>query len=162
MRNFVVVVCFFFVCVTLSAAQGKISSQWKCDSPSETHNFAVPDGESHSYSIAQGKCTAEKGSMDGVKEQEGTYTEFGDMTGTTLQNHGVFVVSLASGDKVFYHYHGTQSFKDGKMETASNKWTLAGGTGKDKAVKGEGSCKGKGSADGSSTWDCMGTYSGAK
>jgi hypothetical protein len=151
------------LCITLSVAQEKISSEWKCDAkPAEQHSIAVPDREGHSYSIAQGKCTAEKGSMGDAKEQEGTFTEFGDMTSSGVLNHGVFVDTLASGDKVFYHYHGTQSWKDGKMESANNKWALGGGTGKFKAVKGEGGCKGKGNADGSSTWNCEGTYSVAK
>ena len=161
MRNWVFVVCLLFLCVNLSAAQGKISSQWKCDQPSDQHSIAVPDGEGHTYAISQGKCTSEKGSMGDVKEQEGTYSEFGDMNSSANQNHGVFVVTLASGDKVFYQYHGSQSLKDGKMESGTDKWTLAGGTGKYKTVKGEGSCKGKGNAS-TSTWDCEGSYSGAK
>ena len=161
MRN-VLVVCLLLLCVTLSAAQGKISSQWKCNQPSDQHSIAVPDGENHNYALAQGKCTSEKGSMGEVKEQEGTYSEFDDTNTSTNQNHGVFVVTLANGDKVFYRYHGSQSLKDGKMESATNKWTLEGGTGKYKAVKGEGGCKGKGNADGTSTWDCDGSYSGAK
>ena len=162
MRNCVHAACLFFLCATLSAAQGKISSQWKCDKPSEQHAFAVPDSEGHNYSLAQGKCTSEKGSMGDAKEKEGTYTEFGDMTGNANQNHGVFVVTVADGDKVFYRYHGTQLMKDSNLESATNKWTLAGGTGKYKAVKGEGGCKGKGNADGSSTWECEGSYTGVK
>jgi hypothetical protein len=163
MRNFVLVVCLLVLCIALSAAQDKISSQWKCDGkPTDQHSIAVPDSEGHSYSIAQGTCTAENGSMGDAKEQQGTYTEFGDITSTSLQNHGVFVDTVAGGDKVFYHYHGTQSVKDGKMESGSNKWTLAGGTGKFKGVKGEGGCKGKANPDGSSTWNCTGTYTMAK
>lgn len=162
MRNCVLVVCLLFLCATLSAAQGKIASQWKCDKPSEQHSFAVPDGEAHNYGIGQGKCTSEKGSMGDAKEQEGTYTEFGEMASSANQNHGVFVVTLANGEKVFYRYHGTQSLKDGKMESGTNKWTIAGGTGKYKAVKGEGGCKGKGNGDGTSSWVCEGNYSGAK
>jgi hypothetical protein len=162
MRNCVFVVCWLCLCVTLSAAQGKISSQWKCDQPSQQHSMAVPDGEGHNYGIAQGKCTSEKGSMGDAKEQEGAYTEFGDMTSSANQNHGVFAVTLANGDKVFYRYQGTQSLKDGKMESGSNKWTLAGGTGKYKAVKGAGGCKGKSNADGTTTWSCEGSYSGVK
>lgn len=163
MRKFTVVACSLLLLIAVSAAQEKISSQWKCDAkPADDHNIAVGDHEGHSYHIAQGKCTAEKGSMGDVKEQEGTYTEFGDITSSAVQNHGVFVDALAGGDKVFYHYHGTQSFKDGKMETGTNKWTLGGGTGKFKDVKGEGLCKGKGNPDGSSTWNCDGTYTAAK
>lgn len=67
----VFVVCLLFLLVTLSASQGKISSQWKCDKPSDQHSIAVPDSESHNYAIAQGKCTSEKGSMGDAKEQEG-------------------------------------------------------------------------------------------
>jgi hypothetical protein len=163
MRNCVVVVCLLILGITLSLAQEKISSQWKCDGkPPDQHSIAIPDHEGRSYSIAQGKCASEKGSMGGAREQEGTYTEFADITGNAVENHGVFVVTLAGGDKVFYHYHGTQTFKDGKFESGNNKWTIAGGTGKFKAVKGEGGCKGKGTADGSSAWTCDGTYSTAK
>jgi hypothetical protein len=50
----------------------------------------------------------------------------------------VFVVTLANGDKVFYRYNGTQSLKQGIVESDTNTWTLAGGTGRYKAVKGEG------------------------
>lgn len=162
MRNCSLVVCSVLLCISLSAAQGKISSQWKCDKPSEQHNFAVPDGEGHNYALAQGKCSSEKGSMGETKEQEGTYTEFGDVTSSTNHNHGVFVVTLAGGDKVFYRYHGTQSMKDGSVTSATNAWTIAGGTGKYKSVKGQGSCKGKGNGDGTSTWECNGSYSGSK
>jgi hypothetical protein len=160
--NCVLVVCLLFLFVTLSAAQGKISSQWKCDLPSDQHSIAVPDSENHNYAVAQGKCTSEKGSMGDVKEQEGAYSEFGDMTSSTNQNHGLFVVTLADGDKVFYRYHGRQLLKSGKIVSGTNTWTLAGGTGKYKAVKGEGSCKGKGNMDGTSTWNCQGSYSGAQ
>jgi len=165
MRNFVLLVCSLVLCVTLAAAQGKISTEWKCDAkPSEQHSISVPDHEGRSYTIAQGKCTAEKGTIGDVKEQEGTFTEFGDMnmaSGTDL-NHGVFVETLANGDKIFYDYHGSQAWKDGKMVSGMNKWRLAGGTGMYKEAKGEGGCKGTGSPDGSSTWNCEGSYMGAK
>jgi hypothetical protein len=100
--------------------------------------------------------------MGDVKEQEGTWTEFDDIAGSATRNHGVFVVTLASGDKVFYNYHGTQTAKDGKMDAGTNAWTLGSSTGKFKGVKGEGGCKGKGNPDGSSTWNCDGTYSVGK
>ena len=162
MRHWMMVMSFLVLCATLSSAQGKIASEWKCQGPSDQHGIAVPDREGHSYNVSQGKCTSEKGSMGGAKEQEGTYTEFGEMAGNAVQNHGVFVVTLAGGDKVFYHYHGTQIVKEGNLESATNKWTLAGGTGKYKTVKGEGGCTGKGNPDGSSNWKCDGSYSGTK
>ena len=163
MRNWLVVACLLVLCITLSAAQEKILSQWKCDEkPADQHSIAVPDYEGHTYGIAQGKCTAEKGRMGDAKEQEATYTEFDDATSSGLKNHGVFVVTLSSGDKVFYHYHGTQSWKKGTLESGENNWTLAGGTGKFRSVKGEGGCKGTGRPVGYWTWNCEGTYSAAK
>ena len=119
------------------------------------------DQDGHAYHIGQGKCASEKGTMGDVKEQEGMWTEFDDISGSGTRNHGVFEVTLASGDKVFYNYHGTQTTKDGVMD-GTNTWTLGGGTGKFKGVKGEGGCKGKGNPDGSSTWNCDGTYSVGK
>jgi hypothetical protein len=159
MRKLMLVVCSLVLCVNVSAAQ-KIASQWKCDAKAaDEHSINVPDKDGHAYHISQGKCAPEKGAMGDVKEQEGTWTEFDEIAGDSMKNHGVFVVTLASGDKVFYDYHGTQTSKDGKMEAGTNTWTLGGGTGKFKGVKGEGGCKGKGNSDGSSTWNCNGTYS---
>jgi hypothetical protein len=163
MRKLVLVVCSLILCVTIAAAKDKISSQWKCDGkPSDEKSLAVPDQDGHAFHISQGKCTSEKGAMGDAKEQEGAWTQFDDAHGTSVANHGVFVVTLSTGDKVFYDYHGTQIVKDGKIDTASNQWTLSGGTGKFKGVKGSGGCKGSGNADGSSSWTCEGTYANAK
>ena len=77
-----------------------ISSQWKCEAkPVDEHSIAVGDQEGHAYHIGQGKCPSEKGAMGDVKEQEGTYTEFGDVAGNTVANHGVFIVTLATSDR---------------------------------------------------------------
>lgn len=100
--------------------------------------------------------------MGDAKEREGRWTQFDDVTGNAIHDHGIFVVTLATGDKVCYNYHGTQTVKDGKVQSGANRWTLAGGTGKFEGVKGEGGCKGKGNPDGTSTWTCEGTYSMGK
>jgi len=163
MYRLVVVVCSLLLTVSAFAAGDKISSQWKCDAKAgDEHSIAVGDHDGHAYVVNQGKCASEKGAMGDVKEQEGMWTQFLDSTGNKVKNHGIFIVTLVSGDKVFYDYHGTQLVKDGKVESGSNTWTLAGGTGKMAGVKGEGSCKGKGNPDGSSIWNCEGTYSVGK
>jgi hypothetical protein len=163
MRNFMLVVCSLVFWVGASAAKDKISSQWHCNAkPAVDHSIEVGDHDGHTYHLVQGSCISEKGSMGDAKEQEGSYTEFDDITPGAVKNHGTFVVTLASGDKVFYDYHGTQTLKDSKVEAGSNTWTLAGGSGKFETVKGEGGCKGKGNPDGSSLWNCDGTYSTGK
>lgn len=163
MRKLSLVVCSLVLCIAASAAKDKISSQWKCDAKgSDEHSINVGDQPGHAYHISQGKCASEKGSMGDVKEQEGTWTEFDDVSPNGYSNHGLFIVTLASGDKVNYNYHGSATTKDGKMDSASNTWTINGGTGKFAGAKGEGGCKGNGNPDGSSTWNCDGTYSAGK
>jgi hypothetical protein len=163
MRKLVLVACSVVLWVTASAAKDKIASQWKCDAKAAMeHSIDVGDQAGHAYYIGQGKCTSDKGAMGDVKEQEGTWTQFNDVNSGGYANHGIFIVTLASGDKVNYNYHGTATMKDGKMDSGSNTWTINGGTGKFKDVKGAGGCKGKGNPDGSSTWNCDGTYSTGK
>jgi hypothetical protein len=161
MRKFVTV-CSVLLFSIMSVGQGKVDSHWKCEAkPAMEHSIEVGDQPGHAYWIGQGKCASVKGAIGDVKEQDGMWTQFNDGSGNTNPMHGVFVVTMANGDKVFYSYHGTANMKDGKMESGTDKWSITGGTGKFKGAKGEGSCKGKGNPDGD-TWDCEGTYAIAK
>src|SRR5207244_1587978 len=64
MRKLVLVVCSLVLCVAVSAAEDKISSQWKCDAKAaDEHSIAVGDQDGHAYHIGQGKCASEKGTM---------------------------------------------------------------------------------------------------
>jgi hypothetical protein len=163
MRKRLLLVCSVGLSFALAVAKDKIASQWKCDAkPTLEHSLDAGDQPGHAYSISQGKCTSEKGAMGDVKEQEGTWTQFNDVAGASVPNHGVFIVTLASGDKVHYNYRGASTMKDGKMESGTNTWSITGGTGKFQNVKGQGGCKGKGNPDGSSTWNCDGSYSVGK
>ena len=150
------IVCLF---AAAAAAQGKIASAWTCDKPSSMNSIPVPDHAGHAYGIDQFHCTATKGEIGGVKDKEGTGTEFMDMTGANAKGHGTFVETLANGDKLNISYTSSATMsKDGKLESASNKWEVTEGTGKFKGVKSSGSCTGKGAGDGSS-WTCTGSYS---
>ena len=102
------------------------------------------------------------GEVAGVKDKEGTGTEFHEVTGDTSSGHGIFVETMASGDHVHYAYTSSVNLTEGMMTTGSNKFEITGGTGKFKAIQGKGGCTGKGNADGSSTWTRTGTYTGAK
>jgi len=48
--------------------------------------------------------------------------------------------------------------KDGVFQTGTNKYQIAGGTGKMKGIKGAGVCKLTGAADGSLDYSCSGEY----
>lgn len=140
-------------------AASKVEATWNCAPPNPVHILPVGDQPDHAYGVQQGKCTASKGELAGEKDKEGASTEFMEARGTAATGRGVFIATMANGDKVNYSYTFTgTSTKDNKFQSGSNKWTMTGGTGKFTGIKGSGTCKGKGNADGSATFDCVGTY----
>jgi len=141
---------------------GKIAATWKCAPPNPMNSIPVGDDPGHAYVIDQGKCTATKGEIEGVKETEGTATEFMEVKGNTGKGHGIFIESFPNGDKITYPYDFTATLVNNVPQGGSNKWTMASGTGKFKGIKGSGSCTGKPNPDGSATYDCTGTYTIAK
>ena len=165
MRKLLLILMATSLAVSPTAAQapasGKSATTWKCTAPSPSNALPVGDAPNHMYVIEQIKCTAVKGEIAGVKQTEGTATEFVDVTGDTSKGQGVFVETLANGDKGFYSYTFTGTSKDKAMVSGSNKWSLTGGTGMLKGGKASGTCTAKGGPDGT-TFDCMGTYTLAK
>lgn len=141
-------------------AQGKtaLTTSWNCKTVEPVHTIPVPGEADHAYSVYQVKCTATKGEIAGVKQKEGIATEFGEAKGNASKGHGTFVETLASGDTATYDFQFTSTMKNKVVESASNTWTIASGTGKLKGIKGSGSCKGKGNADGSLSLECTGSY----
>jgi hypothetical protein len=108
--------------------------------------------------VAQGKCTI-TGSVNGATAKEGNYSEHVDANATQMKNWGVYTVTFDSGDKAFYKYQGMATLKDGAFQTGSNKYEIAGGTGKMQNLHGSGSCKLTGESDGGLSYTCTGTYS---
>ena len=160
MRKFVLVVGLVCLCatVTLAQSEGKVSNGWACSKPDKVNTLEVGDEPGHTYSIVQFKCTSTKGEYAGVKEKEGTATEFYEIKGNQMTGHGVFIETFANGDKATFPYQPSGTLKDGKMQTLGDKWQAAGGTGKFKGLKASGTCTGTGTADGGSTLTCTGTY----
>ena len=161
MRKLVLAVGLMWVCASLAVAQGKgkMDNAWVCAKPAVAHSIQVGDQPGHAYSIDQITCTASKGEIAGVAEKVGTGTEFAEGTGTSSQGHGVFVETMANGDKLHFTYQFTATLKNGQMQSGSNKFQATSGTGKFQGIAASGICTGTGSADGSVTWSCTGTYS---
>ncbi|HYN07231.1 MAG TPA: hypothetical protein VES67_07555 [Vicinamibacterales bacterium] len=139
-------------------AAGKVDVQWKCAAPSPVHAVPVGDVADHAYIVQQVKCTAAKGELAGVKEKDGTGTEFVEATGNNGKGHGIFVATLANGDKVNYTYTFTGVSSNSKLQTGTNKWAATSGSGKFKGITASGTCTAKGAADGGAVFDCVGTY----
>jgi hypothetical protein len=159
MRKPVLVLGLVCLCSPVALAQGKVENGWACGKPAMVNSIEVGDQPNHAYSIDQIKCTSTKGEIAGVKEKEGTGTEFAEITGNSSSGHGVFVETMANGDNIHFTYQIAGAIKNGQMQSGSNKWQATGGTGKFKGINGSGTCTGTGNADGSTTWTCTGTYS---
>lgn len=157
---FVVVLCLPIPTV-VAQGQTTLNTTWKCSVVEPANAVPVAGQANHAYSVYQVKCTASSGQVAGVKEKEGTATEFADIMGNTNKGHGIFVATLENGDTVTYDYQFTSTMNGKVAESASNTWTMTSGTGKAKGIKGTGSCKGKGNADASLSLECTGSYTTA-
>jgi hypothetical protein len=64
-----------------------------------------------------------------------------------------------TGDTSVSKFQGSTKMKDGKPVSESGTWTLTGGTGKLKGIKGKGTYTGTANADGSMSYKVEGEYS---
>jgi len=152
-----------FVCLlslaSSAAGQNKYSGTAQCAKPSAEHKLEIGDRPGHAFSTSQGTCTyTTPSSFAGVQAKESRWTDIEEVSENMSTYRGVNIDVMSNGDKVFARYEGSAAMKNGKLVSAEEKWTLAGGTGKFKALKGTGICKGKGKPDGTSIWECSGEY----
>ena len=105
MRKSVFSICVVCLCASFALAQGKVANEWKCAKPAMQHSIEVGDQPNHAYSISQTKCAATKGEIGGVKEKEGTGTDFFEVTGNNSSGHGVFVETMANWRQAQLHLH---------------------------------------------------------
>jgi hypothetical protein len=157
MKKSVWICAVFAVAVAMASAQTKTTMSGKCAKPDVEQSVPAGDQAGHAFMIAQGKCTAD-GKIGGAMGKEGVFSEHAEATGTHAKNWGVYVETFDNGDKVFYNYQGTQTMKDNMLQTGTNKYQIAGGTGKMKGIKGSGGCKLTGASDGSVDYTCTSEY----
>ena len=159
MRRLLIVVPMFVMSVVAAQAQTPLKVTWKCNAVQPVPaGVPVPGQADRTYTVYQVKCTTDAGEIAGLKQKEGTATEFLDAKPTGGMGHGVFLETLENGDTIAYKYQVSTTTKDKLIQSVSDTWTIASGTGKVKGIKGSGTCKGKGAADGTVTFDCTGDY----
>jgi len=160
MHRFLTVGFVLSLSIPTAAAQAQttLNNAWKCSVVEPVAAVPVTGQADHAYSVYQVKCAAVNGQVAGVKEKEGTATEFAEVMGSSNKGHGIFVETLENGDMITYDYQFTSTMNGKVATSASNTWTMVSGTGKAKGIKGSGSCKGKSDADGSLSLECTGSY----
>jgi len=139
----------------LLTAQTKTTMSGKCTKPDVQQSIPAGNMEGHAFTLAQGKCTV-SGDVNGMAGKTGSYSEHGEVTPTRMRAWGVYTVTFDNGDKIYYEYQAMGSMKNGVLETETNKYQIAGGTGKMKGLKGSGSCNLTGSGDGGADYSCTG------
>jgi len=130
-------------------AQTKLSGSNVCGKPDPSHLLPAGDRPDHSLGVQQTKCSWPKPFEIGTdKAKESAATETVEVMGNRTHSHGMHVVTMESGDKVFVGYQGSGTSKDGKPVEGKGTWSFLGGTGKLKGIKGKGTYTCAPSADG--------------
>jgi hypothetical protein len=142
----------------VASAQTKISATLQCGKPDQVQAIEVGDRPNHSFVISQMKCTLTKASeIAGLQGKEVVNTVFTEASGNRLHHQAYSVESMTNGDKFYSRCQGSATMKEGVFET-EGKCSFAGGTGKLKGLKGQGTYTGKGAPDGTSTMETEGEY----
>ena len=141
----------------LTWAQTKISGTLQCGKADPSYTIPVGDQPGHVFSIRKAKCTWIKApEIAGMQAKDAEITGFGEFLGAGGQSRGASVSSLSNGDKFFGTHQGTMTRKEGLIEEGT--WSITGGTGKLKGIKGKGTYKGKLGADDIGTMELVGEY----
>jgi hypothetical protein len=150
------VACVAYLWSAAAAAQTKIEWSDNCAQADPDYTLQVGDRPAHSFGLSQIKCQPSKPVEIGAdKGKEAVATIASDSSGGKSREHGVYVLTLESGDKVSLPFQGTIALKDGKPTGSRGTWTFAEGTGKLKEIKGKGTfhCSPAPSGGG---WSCGG------
>jgi hypothetical protein len=134
-REFLVVLGALML--TSSALAGTtILGSLDCDKSDPRYVIPVPDREGFAFVMDQNRCAWTKQSpVAGLQPTGFVNTRFVEVTGATVRTTASGVTTYDNGDKVF-----TRSTASGgvKESTSSGRWTITGGTGKLRGIKGGG------------------------
>ena len=153
----ILLVLFALTLVPVTWAQKKISGALQCGKADLSYTIPVGDEPGHVFAIRKSKCTWTKApEIAGMQAKDAEMTGFGEFRGARGQARGASVVSLSNGDKFFVTNQGTMTRKEGLIQEGT--WSITGGTGKLKGIKGKGTYKGKLGADDIGTMELVGEY----
>jgi len=158
MRCKILCTCAVLSIAMAVSAQTKHTFSGKCAKPENTQSIPAGDKDGHVFMVQQGKCTTDKGEIDGAKSKDGMYSEHDEVMGNHMKAGGVYVENYDNGDKIFYSYQGASTMKDGVLTSGSNTWRMTGGTGKMQGIKGNGGCKLTPGEGGGLNYTCTGEF----
>jgi len=143
----------------VASAQTKISGTLQCGKADPAYTIPVGDRPDHAFVIGKFNCTWTKPlEIAGIVAKSEEDIVFEDASGNRVRGQSRNVDTMANGDKFYVTTQFTGILKEGIFQSAEVTWTITGGTGKLKGLKGKGTSRGKGAADGTSTWEAEGEY----
>ncbi len=135
-----------------AVAQTKVTGTHVCSKPDPQHTLPAGDRADHNFAVEQLKCNHTKPMEIGAdKAKDGVATDAAEVSGNKSRFHGLYVMTMQSGDKAFLPYQGNGTTKDGKPVESKGTFSFASGTGKLKGIKGKGTFKCAPAGDG---WSC--------
>jgi len=148
-----------FMLASAVGAQTKFTGTVTCAKPDPNYTIDAPDHPGHSYSLEKDSCSWGADTLiNGLKITADTGVGTGEMTATRATSSASRVATMENGDKFFASIHDTSPVKDGVPTDIEGQFTITGGTGKLKGIKGHGTYKVTPNADGSASVSVRGEY----
>lgn len=146
------------VAASISAAT-KTSGTATCkEDPASPPPLAANDAPGHAFVVGKAQCTWTGLSLAGEQYKDGVSISMGEVSGGTNTYSGYHVATTNTGDTSITKFQGSAKMKDGKTVSESGTWSLTGGTGKLKGIKGHGTYQGSPNADGTMSYKVEGEY----
>lgn len=163
MRVSVLLLLLMFATASSVLAQVQVSGGGVCAKPDPSYSIQATDRPGHIFSLSKYDCTWTKPfEIAGTKSKGGPDIIVVEAQGNKGNWSEFYVDTTDNGDHGYYRFHGTANFKEGALQDIRGKWTLTGGTGKLKGIKGSGTCTGKGEEGGGVSFECEGQYQAPK
>jgi hypothetical protein len=139
-------------------AQTKITGTVTCAKPDPNYTIDAGDHPGHSFGLSKLACKWTDTLINGLKITDDTGAGTSEATATKITSNGTRVVTMENGDKFFANVHDSSPVKDGMPTDIEGTFTISGGTGKLKGIKGHGTYKVTVAADGTSSVAVTGEY----
>lgn len=142
-----------------AGAQTKVSGTVNCTKPDVVASADIGDMAGHSMSLQKSSCTwTTPMDLNGDHTKQDELVMFSEAWATKAVNTGDVVGTLDNGDKFYVNIHESATIKNGQPAPAHGTWTMTGGTGKIKGIKGKGTYVTTFNADGTATATVEGEY----
>jgi hypothetical protein len=148
-----------FMVASAVGAQTKFSGTVTCAKPDPDYTIDAGDHPGHVFNLNKSTCKWSADTLiNGMKITDDIGAGTGESTATKVTTTGTRVATMENGDKFFASVHDSSPIKDGKPTDISGTFTINGGTGKLKGIKGKGTYKVTPNADGTATVAVEGEY----